>query len=209
MSSPTFRAPTILSPALCIALAATCVFVVIMSVLQLITGTSDAEMEALAASNSPVDLALGLGVGLSAMAFLLSFFAGIVLFPMYLYRAVSNLNALGVTLATTTPGMAAGSWFIPFANLVLPYRALTEIEQGSQPDGVAPPSSKVGVYWGFWIASNILLRIGEHVPIVSVVGALALCTAGFLAIAIIRGIDQSQQRLAQRSYASDFAPVFA
>lgn len=70
-----------------------------------------------------------------------------------------------------TPGWAAGWFFVPFANLFKPYRAMREIYQASDPDrdddadesallslhwsnGSAPTQMKL--WWGSWILMSFL-----------------------------------------------------
>src|SRR5439155_1843984 len=51
------------------------------------------------------------------------------------HRAHENLRALGVSGLAYTPGWAVGWWFIPFANLVLPYLVMVELWRASDPTG--------------------------------------------------------------------------
>ncbi len=56
-----------------------------------------------------------------------------VLFLMWFHRVYRNLPALRNAVLTTTPGWAVGWWFIPVANLWMPYRIASEIWCGSVP----------------------------------------------------------------------------
>lgn len=52
---------------------------------------------------------------------------------MWLHRAVRNSHILGERYLRFSPGFAVGCWFIPFANLVLPYQAVREAWGASDP----------------------------------------------------------------------------
>src|SRR5918997_1098797 len=59
----------------------------------------------------------------------------VVAFLLWLHRASKNLAALGNPKSRIeyTPGWAVGWFFIPFANLVMPYRAVREVWVKSEP----------------------------------------------------------------------------
>jgi len=115
--------------------------------------------------DGPLELTLiaiaGLG-GLGAMAIGLA--AAVVFFVWFAF-ANGNVPALGVMGKKTGPGWSVGWWFVPFANLVMPFRALKETYVGSQP-GVnevdrssdATPAI-VGWWWGLWLLNNLLSNI--------------------------------------------------
>jgi hypothetical protein len=109
-----------------------------------------------------------------ALLLLLNFFVlvfTIVAFLMWLHRAYSNLRPLGAQQLNDTPGWAVGSFFIPFVNLVRPYKAVREVWRWSKP--VSDASNEiaglsftadtsaplVGLWWGLWIASNVLSNL--------------------------------------------------
>jgi hypothetical protein len=206
MTTP-FRAPSFLSPFLQVALALTSCAALATAALTSVVGSTDAEVDAFVAQGDWAAL-VALLFGLVAVGQALGFVACVVAFPMFMYRAATNLRALRDTVLATTPNMAAGGWFIPFANLVIPYRALVELDQASLPSDEHRASGLIGVYWGCWIAANALSRIGEQVPSVDIVGAVLLAVAGVLAILIIRRIDANQRRLATRGETTDLAEVF-
>lgn len=56
----------------------------------------------------------------------------VVLFLCWLHRTASNTNALGATGLESTPGWTVGWFFVPVANLVMPYRAMREVWQASR-----------------------------------------------------------------------------
>ena len=62
-----------------------------------------------------------------------------VLFCLFMPRANRNARAFG-SLMTISPGWAAGWFFVPLANLWMPYQAMKEIWQGSDPDPNVRPA---------------------------------------------------------------------
>jgi hypothetical protein len=99
------------------------------------------------------------------------FIAATVLVCMWMYRAHANLTALGTQDLDYTSGWAAGAWFVPFLNLVRPFRIMKEIWKGSDMSymgstawKVAPSPSIIGWWWAVWLisnfASNVSMRMG-------------------------------------------------
>lgn len=56
----------------------------------------------------------------------------IVAVCMWVYRANDNLGKAGLKGIDQSPGMAVGWFFIPVANLFMPFNVMREIDQGSQ-----------------------------------------------------------------------------
>jgi len=62
---------------------------------------------------------------------------------------------------TQTPGKALLFYFVPFVNLVLPYRGMRELWQASHsPSGwrEQPVPALVPVWWTFWLVTNVFGR---------------------------------------------------
>ena len=55
-----------------------------------------------------------------------------------------------------------GWWFIPFANLVMPYRAMSELMAGEQPDGgsgrleAEPTSALLPLWWAVLLVGSAI-----------------------------------------------------
>ncbi|HLE37108.1 MAG TPA: DUF4328 domain-containing protein [Candidatus Acidoferrales bacterium] len=82
-----------------------------------------------------------------------------VAFLRWIHRANTNVRGFGATELKFTPGWSVGYYFIPFLNLVRPYRAMKEIWQASKnPDGwnnePAPPL--LSWWWGLLLISGFL-----------------------------------------------------
>lgn len=150
-------------------------------------------------STDPGDLALALGVLLSSLAYLGSFVLAIVFFSIWIHRACANAWAFGQSPMSTTPGWAVGWFFVPFANLVKPFRAMKEIWFGSDPSGsVAITPGLVGGWWGTWIVSGIVWRIsskieGSHLEVVA---GLLTAISAVLAVLVMTRVAANQRRLA-------------
>lgn len=160
--------------------------------------------------NNPVALALALlTIGLAVLQFVI-FVATIVLFLMWLYRAHENLAAFGIPRQQLqySSGWAVGSFFVPFANLIIPYRAIRELWQKSVPQqatmfAALEPPGFFAAWWGFWIAGNIAdniyfrLSLRSETPVAGVemlgiVGSVLGIIAAFLAIKVVREIQRQQ-----------------
>jgi hypothetical protein len=50
-----------------------------------------------------------------------------VIILLWIYRAHGNLRTIGVDSLNYSPGWAAGSFFVPIINLVVPFRAMREL----------------------------------------------------------------------------------
>ncbi len=159
----------------------------------------------------------------AAVAFinLVVYVALFVAFLLWLYRATKNVPALGNPHSRVeyTPGWAVGSFFIPFANLYMPYKAVREVWGKSDPaikseeDLMFTPAAStplVLVWWVSWIAMNVLGRASARfqsdaatpetlrwVTWVDIVGDVVSIMAAVLAIFVVRGIDRRQTERAR------------
>lgn len=138
------------------------------------------------------------------------YIATIVLFLMWLYRSFENLPAFGVPRNSIkhSPGWAAGSFFIPFVSLIVPYRAVKELWNKSVPNsgtmfGDQSPPAFFPIWWAAWLLSNITsnayLRLSfsdrlssEADAIMGAVTAALSIVAAFFAIKVVNEIDKQQ-----------------
>ncbi len=164
------------------------------------------------------------GAAVSAVLFAVLLVASGIVWVVWQYRAHSNLRALGAADLRYTPGWAVGWWFIPFANIVMPYLTMRELWKASDPAAgavdwkMARRTPLLPWWWGIWltaqVAGNIVGSIPESPDIssetsiaVGFITFLVLETvAGVLAIGLIRGIDRRQeakhQEIVERSRAT-------
>lgn len=155
------------------------------------------------------------------------FVALAVAFLVWLHRVMKNLPALGNPKSRIeyTPGWAVGSFFIPIANLFMPYRAVNEAWSKSNPlvrteEGLAfAPRSASGLltaWWVSWIAFGVVGRLASRlqsdakdaetfitVTWVMIVTNVLAILSGVLAVLVVRGLDRRQE---ERSRNVTYAP---
>ncbi len=138
----------------------------------------------------------------------------IVVFLVWLHRAHKNLLALRPTFLKYSSGWAVGWWFIPFANLVMPFKVVREVWWESDPnvpedqmfltESLHSAPTYMGFWWAFWLlgnfASNILDKVFDPEDIANAAanGALMIIAgsltiiAGILAIQVVWDISTRQ-----------------
>ena len=122
------------------------------------------QLVTLAAALGLVGDAVRAGAALLSLPGDLLFFGGLlggaITVPMWMYRSSRNLRALGATGLRWSPGLSAGGWFIPVANLVVPFFALDELERSSRGQRDSP---FVWVSWASmlqaWLFAALLIVV--------------------------------------------------
>jgi hypothetical protein len=165
-------------------------------------------------------------VALMVLFFVLFLTSGFV-WLFWQYRAHSNLRALGATDLRYTPGWAVGWWFIPLANIVMPYLTTRELWKASDPNAGAVDWKRsrttwlLPIWWGTWLATQIPAQIAsvvaEESDVPSQIAASGwliaftglVVVAGAVAIALVRGIDVRQERKHAQIVARSGADVTA
>jgi hypothetical protein len=110
-------------------------------------------------------------LGLLAYSAVFFIYLGSVVFiAMWIHRAHANLVEAGLQGLEYTPGWSVGWFFVPFANLIMPFRAMRELWNRSHGDndsftGLA--SSDLGAWWGCFLAGNILSNISARMDFAS------------------------------------------
>lgn len=77
-----------------------------------------------------------------------------IAFLAWLSRSVDNVPALGGGTPMVTPAWSIGWWFIPFANLVMPFRIVADLYRR-----MASGSVGVGLvlaWWALWVTANVV-----------------------------------------------------
>jgi len=159
---------------------------------------------------------------LLAVIELILYVATVIVFCMWLYRAYGNLRAFKTWQRLDhSPGMAVGSFFIPFVNLILPYRAVKEVWQKSRlPDESllsepGPPAS-FPLWWMFWLlasfSGNISMRasFNENVSertatMISIVAGGLSIVAAFFAYLVVDAIDKRQEETSKQINLGNFS----
>lgn len=131
---------------------------------------------------------------------------------VWLHRVVANARSLGVQ-TEATPGWSVGWWFIPFANLVKPYRILRSLYDGVVSGG----AGIVGFWWGCYLLAGFvgnfaaLQRPGTLDALRVYAGSFLLTdalrvAAAILAALMVSTIDEGTEKVARRAVASE-APL--
>lgn len=158
-------------------------------------------------------------VALVLVAKALAYIATVVAFLVWIHRAYRNLRAFA-RRTEFTPGWAVGWWFVPFANLVQPYNVVKEMWTKSDPavdfsNGYADAGAgaratfPVGVWWLFWIVSNVAAQVYSRLSNESGLASSAASSAGIasdtfslisalLAAYVVWTIDRMQSEKSQR-----------
>ncbi len=138
----------------------------------------------------------------------------VVCFCVWVVRASKNARALGAQGMQVSPGWAAGWFFVPIANLFMPFKAVSEIWKASgatrDPDPTAwkaEPAGPVVFWWSVWILAGLAahfnfnfsvngvptldsLRMTTYVQMLA--AGLSLVSA-FAAFNLVRGIHFRQE----------------
>ena len=148
---------------------------------------------------------------------------------MWLHRAVRNNHILGERDLRFSPAFAVGCWFIPFANLVLPYQAVREAWGAADPElPWSTPESRRGsrgsglvlAWWLTFILGSLagLATLGfgpnSDVDVLTRVRAITYITvvqeglhlaAALLFIAVVTRLTSRQDQKAQSMLAAALA----
>ncbi len=147
-------------------------------------------------------------------AFYLSFVFCIFLTGRFMYRAMRNLHTIGSKIADISPGWSVGWFFVPFANLMMPYRAMREIVEGSSValGGSLGSESRLRFWWGFWLIGNIIGNGADRTVAISwlyfTLSAVSLVASGLAALTlrqIVRDVAKQQEAIQHGGVSDVFA----
>ena len=125
---------------------------------------------------SPLMLAVS---GLAAIANLIAYPLSVIAVLVWIFLAHGNLHRAGVDSLNYTPAWAALSFFVPVANLFVPFRAMRELANRSagEPMELAEADvDEVFSWWGCWIGSMIVGMIVLYTMLVTIVPWLWMTT---------------------------------
>jgi Domain of unknown function (DUF4328)/Protein of unknown function (DUF2510) len=149
-----------------------------------------ANLDAYNSADSAVSSAAGWAVVVAIAVF--------VLYVIYLFRASKNTAAWNDRAPAWSPGWTIGAWFIPVANLVLPFLVVRELWRRSR-----APGGVITVWW--WI---LLVAGGATASIdispstysdlrdqnyINLAGAVMLAVAAVLLIGVVRALTRAQE----------------
>jgi hypothetical protein len=142
---------------------------------------------------------------LLAIPAFLALLACFILVGRFIYRTNANAHRLSTDM-TISPGWAVGWFFIPFANLVMPYQAMKETwresqEAAGQFDEVESPL--LPWWWGLWIADNVVANLSfmmggrapdalEAAAWVNLIGGFLDIASGLVLIRLMKSLSRAQ-----------------
>jgi hypothetical protein len=91
----------------------------------------------------------------------LAILACFVLVGRWIYRVNANAHAVGREVSIT-PGWAVGWYFVPLANLVMPYQAMRETWDASHEAAALEAERETSLlpwWWGLWLVTNIVSNV--------------------------------------------------
>ena len=137
---------------------------------------------------------------------LTAFYGSALVIAFWIYRAHKNLFEAGYDGLEFTPGWSIGWFFVPFANLYMPYKAMREawhvsLGEGSGLSGPSPPL--LVLWWSSYLAGNIVDLLVIVVPSFDVLSRIAMIVAAWALSRIIARITAGQDVVAR--YAETFA----
>jgi len=159
-----------------------------------------------------------LATGLSGIGMLGMMVLSAIFFSLWIHRASKNLRGLNRNGMEYSPGWCVGWFYVPFANLFRPVRAMTELWRASEPDGegdrwrMAMGTPMLGAWWGAYIGSNILSNISARIddPVTSgtvgFIGSIVMAASAILCIMLMFGIDKRQEAAAAKLGQNAAAP---
>ena len=172
--------------------------------------------------DNPIGAAIMLLIFLLAVLEILIYLVTAIFFCVWLYRAAANLVAFNPwNRSEYSPGWAVGSFFVPFVNLVVPYRAVREVWQKSgTPDELlhaepGPPAT-FPLWWMFWLLASVGGRIAmrvsfdDNVPMrtatmVSLGVKPLFIAASIFAYLVVDAIDKKQEETSRKIKLGKFA----
>ena len=133
----------------------------------------------------------------------------IIMICRWIFRAGWNVRHLGAKRLDISPGMAVGWYFVPFANLVFPFRAMREIWLSSHdPMGWRETSVPlINGWWALWLLSGLVNNIAMRTAlsaetlqqlytteIISIGGYVLSVGASLLFMRVVQGVQRAQDR---------------
>lgn len=90
-----------------------------------------------------------------------AFVLSAILIGVWIYRSHKNAQALHIQGMTHSPAWAVGGFFVPIANLFVPYRAMKSLVSGSLNALGKENINLVGYWWAAWILGNGISRVSD------------------------------------------------
>ena len=104
-------------------------------------------------------------VGIISLLYSVLLFLSIILIGRWLYVSAKNNHLYEVKNLKFKPGWAIGWYFIPFANLIMPYRSMKETYKASFKrddwESISVPYD-IPIWWITWLITNILFNVSSR-----------------------------------------------
>jgi hypothetical protein len=147
--------------------------------------------------DGPLD-GVHLFLALIALVYVLALVITAVLGLVWTFRVAWSVRHLGAKGFDSSPAMSVGWYFVPFANIVMPYRALRQVYSASMdPTGWKDETRPiVATWWWLLILSGVLSNIGgmgsDTINALDVVATVLLTAAATVFAVIARRIASAQ-----------------
>ena len=154
-------------------------------------------------------------IGAATALFLVSILGVMICSLLWIHRAHSNLREQNIDISYS-PGWAVGSYFVPFANLLVPFRAMRELynrSHGEIPEHAHSTVEDVTAWWmsyiiGLSITTGLALKtaivdltnIVFLTPVwmeftINAFGSITLVAAVFALIKLVTAITDAQSSM--------------
>jgi hypothetical protein len=104
-----------------------------------------------------------LAVLVAFLAAVLGTMGGVVAVPLWTHRCYRNLPALGARGLRWSPLWAAGCWFVPLANCVLPFLVVRDMAVAGEPRRSA--TFLLTAWWATWLATGLVPLLVNRQPV--------------------------------------------
>ncbi|MEO1188368.1 MAG: DUF4328 domain-containing protein [Pseudomonadota bacterium] len=118
----------------------------------------------------------------------------------FTYRAMRNLHTIHSPVAQISPGWSVGYYFIPFANLVMPANAMSQVYHGTY-QAVGEQSrqaSPIPIWWTCWLLSGVGESIADRSGMTGLTAFAFYVSSGLLGIAAAVSLWRMSARVAVR-----------
>jgi hypothetical protein len=111
-------------------------------------------------------------VGFASIGWMLVALLSALVVSLWIYRAHANLRTIGLDELHYSPGWAVGSFFVPLANLMVPFRAMRELYNRSFGEEAHFASTSVGDVTSWWSSFLVGALIQAFLVMIALIDAL-------------------------------------
>jgi len=159
---------------------------------------------------------VALAMAYGALGTLGLFFLYIPLWCIWHYRAGANLHALDRTLLMYSPAAQVYWWFVPIANLFMPFKTMSELLRGAAESDVdnaafgairSNPAATMGLWWALHLiggfANQCSFRLSwtggaeDISSVLGVLGTVGSVGAAYFYVGYVKRIEKGLERQAK------------